>query len=100
MLTKKGKIIRLLFYTVCASAFMEIHVSAYIDPATTSYVIQIAAGIVIACGTGIGIVISKLRRKLKKKDETAAPVNLRTDTEGEGEVMTAADLLDDEEGKE
>lgn len=81
---------------------MEIHVSAYIDPATTSYVIQIAAGIVIACGTGIGIFISKLRRKLKKKDgnEAAAPVNLRTEADGEGEVMTAADLLDDEEGKE
>lgn len=79
---------------------MEIKACAYIDPATTSYVIQIAAGIVIACGTGAGIVISKLRRKLKKKDGNESPANLRTETDGEGEVMTAADLLDDEEGKE
>lgn len=99
MLTRKGKIIRLAFYMICASAFMGVNVYAYIDPATTSYVIQIAAGIVIACGTGIGIIWSKIRRKLSKKDgeEASKPANLKTDADEKGKVVTADDLLSDEE---
>lgn len=99
MLTKKGKVIRAAFYMICASAFMELNVSAYIDPATTSYVIQIAAGIVIACGTGIGILWSKIRRKLAKKngEEASKPENLKTDADGQGTIVTADDLLSDDE---
>lgn len=99
MLTKKGKVIRLAFYLICASAFMEINAAAYIDPATTSYVIQIVAGIVIACGTGIGILWSKIRRKISKKngEEAPKPANLKTDADGQGTVVTADDLLSDDE---
>ena len=39
----------------------------YIDPATTSYIIQIGAGVVIALGTVIGIFWSKIKRVFKKK---------------------------------
>lgn len=99
MLTRKGKIIRMAFYLICASAFMGVNVYAYIDPATTSYVIQIVAGVVIACGTGIGILWSKIRRKLSKKDveETSKPSNLKTDADEQGAVVTADDLLSDDE---
>ena len=99
MLTRKGKAVRLAFYLICASAFMGVNVYAYIDPATTSYVIQIAAGIVIACGTGIGILWSNIRRKLSKKDgeEASKPANLKTDADGQGTVVTADDLLSDDE---
>ena len=40
---------------------------AYIDPATTSYLIQIGVGIVIALGTAIGIFRSKIKKALKGK---------------------------------
>ena len=44
---------------------------AYIDPATSSYIIQVIAGIVIACGAAIGIFWKKIRlffRNLKMKN--------------------------------
>ena len=34
----------------------------YIDPATTSYIIQIVIGVVIALGTVMGIFWSKIKR--------------------------------------
>ena len=43
---------------------------AYIDPATTSYVIQIVAGVLISCGVVVGIFWKKIRiffRNLKMK---------------------------------
>ena len=72
----------------------------YIDPATTSYIIQIGAGIVIALGTFFGIFWSKIRRAFKKKDEEvealdASEVNALHD--GEKDVITADDILADEE---
>ena len=71
----------------------------YIDPATTSYIIQIAAGVLIAAGTVIGISWSKIRRVFKKKDAEieaidASEVNSLHD--GEKDVITADDLLDDD----
>ena len=44
---------------------------AYIDPATTSYVVQIIAGIVLAGGAAVGIYWHKIKRFLKnrKKDK-------------------------------
>lgn len=71
----------------------------YIDPATTSYIIQIAAGVLIAAGTVIGIFWSKIRRVFKKKDAEiesidASEVNSLHD--GEKDVITADDLLDDD----
>ena len=71
----------------------------YIDPATTSYIIQIGAGILIALGTFFGIFWSKIRRAFKKKDEKieaidASQVNALHD--GEKDVITADDLLSDD----
>lgn len=71
----------------------------YIDPATTSYIIQIAAGVLIAAGTVVGIFWSKIRRVFKKKDTEieaidASEVNSLHD--GEKDVITADDLLDDD----
>lgn len=94
-MTKTGKILRFAFYAVCAGAFMITPAAAaYIDPATTSYVIQIIAGVVIACGTAFGIIFNKMRRKLKKKGETETVQNVRTN-DAAGSVVKADDLLDD-----
>lgn len=67
---------------------------AYIDPATTSYVIQIVVGAVIAIGTFLGIYRNKLKRLFKKKqDDAVAPIE-KNDVESK-DVVTAEDLLDD-----
>lgn len=94
-MTKTGKILRFAFYAACAGAFMITPAAAaYIDPATTSYVIQIVAGVVIACGTAFGIIFNKMRRKFRKKNEGEAVRNVRTD-DAAGSVIKADDLLDD-----
>ncbi|MBQ8582151.1 MAG: hypothetical protein IJ487_00210 [Ruminococcus sp.] len=74
----------------------------YIDPATTSYIIQIAAGVLIAAGTFIGIFWSKIKRVFKKKDKEieaidASEINALHD--GEKDVITADDLLEENSDK-
>lgn len=71
----------------------------YIDPATTSYIIQIGAGVIIAIGTVIGIYSSKIKRLFKKnKEESTSPIEKERDVKKE--VITAEDLLKDEESSE
>lgn len=91
---------RFLFCFVSAAFLLTSQAYAYVDPATTSYVIQIIAGIVIACGTGIGIFYNRMKRKLKnRKQDTTSPETAGPDTEAHGGVLTAADLLEDESEK-
>lgn len=75
----------------------------YIDPATTSLIIQIGAGVVITVGTFIGIFWSKIKRAFKKnKDgETAAidAAEINALHDGEKDVITADDLLADDDEK-
>ena len=68
------KAARFVFYLAGSAVILTPTVHAYVDPATTSYVVQIIAGIVIACGTGIGIFWNRMRRKVKKKKEDAKSV--------------------------
>lgn len=73
--------------------------SMYIDPATTSFIIQIGAGIIIAAGTFIGIFWSKIKRLFKKKkDETPAidVSEVNSLHSNEKDVITADDLLDED----
>lgn len=73
----------------------------YIDPATTSLIIQIAAGVLITAGTFIGIFWSKIKRAFKKnKAETVPAINAAEFNalhDGEKDVITADDLLADDE---
>ncbi len=74
--------------------------AAYIDPATTGYIVQIIAGVVIACGTGFAIFWNKIKRKLHKEKVADAPVqNIRTSDadNAQGTIITADDLLNDDE---
>ena len=85
---KKEK--KIMMYFVPMSAGFS-----YIDPAITSYLIQIGVGVVIAAGTAIGVYRSKIKRALKRKqDEETAPAAVRPAEREKDEVM-AADLLDD-----
>lgn len=86
---------RFVFCTMGAMFILTPKAYAYVDPATTSYVVQIVAGIIIACGTGIGIFWNRAKRKLKKKDSNTEPAETSADRVSKGGVMTADDLLDD-----
>lgn len=76
-------------------------VALYIDPATTSYIIQIAAAVVLALGTFVGIFWNKFKRLFKKnkaEEETVAKAQAPRNTD-EDIVIKAEDLLDDEDDK-
>ena len=79
--------------------------SMYIDPATTTYIIQIATAVVVGAGTFFTIYWSKLKRAVKKKKEEEIEA-ISTDEinalhDGEKDVITADDLLaDDDDDKE
>ncbi|HAG04952.1 MAG TPA: hypothetical protein DCG28_05865 [Lachnospiraceae bacterium] len=84
-------------YVTCFTMMFISNAYAYIDPATTSYVIQIGAGVVIALGTVIGIYWKKIQGFFKKKneDQTVEP-SQSFNPEASGDVVTADDLLKDE----
>ena len=66
----------------------------YIDPATTSYLVQIIVGGVIAIGAAAGIFFNKIKRLFKKDTKSK---NVASSQKDEGKIITADDLLDDEE---
>lgn len=71
-------------------------INLYIDPATTSYIIQIAAGVIVAVGTVIGIFWNKITRKFRKKDDAVVDKKKVTnDMKDKDVVIKAEDLLDD-----
>ena len=71
--------------------------AAYIDPATTSYLIQIVVGAVIAIGTFLGVYRNKIKKFFKKKSDNSEDTpNIERKSDNEKEVVTADDLLDDD----
>lgn len=101
---KAKNLLRFAFYCLGSAVILTGSCFAYIDPATTSLIIQIIAGVVIACGTAVGIFWSRIKRKFKKKngDEAAEEmVNVKqTGDSDEKVVITADDLLAEDEESE
>ena len=61
-------------FAVCMMVTLAVSANAYIDPSVLTYVIQAAAGIVIAVGAAVGIYWRKAKKKLDDKlgiDENA-----------------------------
>ena len=87
-----------VMYIVCLSVILTPTAYAYIDPATTSYIIQICAGVFIALGTVCGIYWKKIKSffSKKKSPEKAVPEMKKPESvNDENSVVTADDLLDD-----
>lgn len=63
----KKKIAFTLYFTLCFAMMLETTASAYIDPATTSYLLQIIAGVFIACGATVAVFWRKITFWFKKK---------------------------------
>lgn len=55
------------YFTTAFSMLFSFPSYAYIDPATTSYLIQIVAGVVIAAGATLGIFWKKIKLAFKRK---------------------------------
>lgn len=79
----------------------------YIDPAMTSYIIQIIAGVVVACGAAVGIFWNKISRFFRNKKnakngaaEQAPKASAKPEGKGEKSVITADDLLSDDDKDE
>lgn len=55
------------YFFFAFSLLFSITSFAYIDPATTSYLIQIVAGVVIAAGATVGIFWKKIKMSFRRK---------------------------------
>ncbi len=57
-------------YFILTTIMLSETVFAYVDPAATSYILQIVAGVVIACGVAVGVFWKKIKlffRNMKMK---------------------------------
>ena len=66
-------------FVISVCAMFSISAAAYIDASMVTYGIQIGTGIVIAIGAAVGILIVKLKKKMKDK------FNIDTDSKKEVE---------------
>lgn len=83
---------------IALSAALEAFRGAmYIDPASTSLIIQIVAGVAISVGAVLGIYWGKVKRAVKKKSGEEAPAAEMKGADDGKDVITAADLLDDDD---
>jgi hypothetical protein len=58
--------IALLAWCVLCLTAVPNQASAYIDPSTTTFIIQAAAGVVVAIAAGVSIYWRKARKKISK----------------------------------
>ena len=63
----KSKLSRVIFLCAFVIMMCMYNTMAYLDPAATSYIIQIISGVVIACGVTVGIFWKKIRLFFRKQ---------------------------------
>ena len=66
-------LVSVFFFVCCFVLFGSFSpAAAYIDPATTSYVLELVVGAVVVGGAALGYYWRKIRNKVNKKDEKAS----------------------------
>ena len=80
----------LAYLTLCCLFLFSGSALAYIDPASTSYIIQIIAGVFIAGGAAIGIYWHKIKLFFRKRKEK------KLATKAQNEAANAADKTEAE----
>ena len=101
---KYKKLFKIIFSVSLASVILTQNCYAYIDPAATSYIIQIVAGIIVALGAVFGVMWSKIKRFFKKKDKEDTndiamyEDSVNTDADST-DYISAEDILNSKEGK-
>ena len=61
--------LKLAYFTLCFLLIFSTSASAYIDPASTSYIIQIIGGVFLAGGAAIAIYWHKIKLFFRKRKE-------------------------------
>lgn len=61
------KVLAAVYMFTAGMLLFGINGNAYIDPSVMTYVIQAAAGIVIAIGAAVGIYFRRVRKKVQDK---------------------------------
>ena len=89
------KALSFMFYFAAAMAMFMTFAFAYIDPSAMTYLIQIIAGIVIACGAAFGFYRRKLKRSFRKKTEEAEDAAVGADVDFDIEYADEEDDLVD-----
>lgn len=64
---KKSTILKFTYFFTLFTLFYSMPAYAYIDPATTTYLIQIVAGVFIAAGATVGIFWKRIKRYFRSK---------------------------------
>lgn len=63
----KKRIAFTAYFALCFAMMLCVDALAYIDPATTSYLLQIIAGVFIACGATVAVFWRRITFYFKKK---------------------------------
>ncbi len=71
------------FFVCCFVMFGSFSpASAYIDPATTSYVLELIIGVAVVGGAAFGYYWRKIKNKVNKKDQTVSGVSIEEQLAG------------------
>ena len=72
-----------VFFVCCFAMFGSFApASAYIDPATTSYVLELVVGAVVVGGAAVGYYWRKIKNKVSKTEEKASGVSVEEQLSG------------------
>ncbi len=75
--------ISVLFFVCCFALFGSFApASAYIDPATTSYVLELIVGAVVVGGAALGYYWRKIRNKVNKNEQKNSGVSVEEQLSG------------------
>lgn len=76
-------IISLVLFVCCFALFGSFSpASAYIDPATTSYVLELIVGAVVVGGAALGYYWRKIKNKVNKNEEKPAGATIEEQLSG------------------
>ena len=91
-MTKKQKTIAKLNFAIIFAGVSVSPIFAYLDPGTTTYLIQIVAGAAITIATVAGIYWHKIKKAVKgKKDDSVKATT--TNPAEEGKTFSAEDIM-------
>ena len=88
-MTKNWKIAAILYFALVLTLMLPSQACAYIDPSTTTYIIQAVAGIAVAVGAFVTIYWRKAKKKIQN--------TLHIDDNSKKEVEEDIQILDDDE---
>lgn len=76
-------ILSIVFFVCCFLLFGSFsQASAYIDPATTSYVLELIVGAVVVGGAAFGYYWRKIRNKMNKNEQSDSGVSVEEQLAG------------------